>query len=118
MNKTTEFRISNTLKHLGISPVLLGYKYLREAIRLSMGDNSFVDGITKKLYPTIAKIFNTTPVSVERAIRHAIENGWLRGNTEIIDELFGYTVDANKDKPTNGEFIATVTDYLLITQGD
>ena len=79
-----------------------------------MNDQSLINSITKTLYPTIAEHFNATTSSVERAIRHAIEVGWVRGDRKAQDDLFGYTVDVDKGKPTNCEFIATVADYLLM----
>ena len=110
--QVNEIIISRVLKDLGISPVLSGYHYARYAINAVIKDPSVAASIVNKLYPLIAKQFNTTPSRVERAMRHAIESGWIKGNQKLQYELFGFTVDANKGKPTNGEFIATVADYL------
>lgn len=113
---SNSLRISNLLKDLGISPVLSGYKYLRYAIELATDDPSFVSAFTKRLYPSVAEHFNTTPSRAERGMRHGIETGWHRGNEETQSMLFGYTVSSDKGNPTNGEFISTVTDYLLLQE--
>ena len=111
-----ELIISTNLKNLGVPVSLTGYQYLKYAICLMVEDMSLVNcGITKILYPTIAKHFETTPSRVERAIRHAIEVSWCRANPKIQDEFFGYTVDVVKGKPTNSEFIATVADFIRMT---
>ena len=91
-----------------------GYQYLREAIIMSVNDPEMLNSITKILYPTIAKTFQTTSSRVERAIRHAIEVAWNRGKMDTIDELFGYTINAEKGKPTNSEFIAMIADKLRL----
>ena len=88
--------------------------YLREAITMIFNNVELLGSITKVLYPDIAKKFNTTPSRVERAIRHAIEVAWSRGNIDSISELFGYTVSSTKAKPTNSEFIAMVADHLRL----
>ena len=98
--------ITSIIKALGISANLKGYYYLRYAIEL----------MTKVIYPKVAERFDTTPLSAERAIRHAIETGWNRANVDFSDKLFGYTVEPNKAKPTNSEFIATVADYILLSE--
>lgn len=110
---TNEMKISNMLKDLGIPADLLGYRYLRYAIDLVMNDWSYVYGLTKKTYPSVAKKYFSTPTRVERAIRHAIETAWTRGNQDTQEKLFGYTVDSFRGRPTSGEFIGTVADYLL-----
>ena len=117
---TKELKISETLKELGIPANLTGYFELKYAIEVTMQDIYLIHHITKKLYPMIATKFNATPSKVERAIRHAIEVGWCRGNIELQNKLFGYTVDATKCKPTNSEFIGTVADWLNMTckEGD
>ena len=112
---TNELKIAETLKELGTPANLLGYFYLKHAIEVVLQDISLVHYITTKLYPMIAEKFNTTPSKVERAIRHAIEVSWCRGNIELQNKLFGYTVDATKCKPTNSEFIGTVADWLNMT---
>lgn len=116
MNK--ELRIANILKDLGVAANLRGYHYLKNAIELVTNDMSYVQGICKRLYPEIAKRFSTTASRVERNIRHAIETGWLKGDEETEAMLFGYTVSASRGRPTNGEFIGTVADYLRMTQED
>lgn len=116
MNK--ELRISTILKDLGVAASLSVYRYLRYAIGLVINDMSLTNHITKELYPAVAKKFNTTPPRAERGIRHAIETGWLRGNADLESKMFGYSVRADKGKPTNSEFIATVADYILMTQED
>lgn len=111
MNKQT---ISTVLKDSGISPALSGYHYSIYAIDLMANDISLMNDITKKLYPTVAKKFNTTASRVERAICHAVKAGWNRGNQSLQNKLFGYTIDSNKGRPTNTEFIVTVADYLIM----
>lgn len=107
--------ITNSIKELGIPANLQGYHYIRYAIELMINDITLMNAITKTLYPTVAKQFNTTPRKAERSIRHAIETGWDRANIDFADELFGYSVNANKGRPTNSEFIVTVADYILMT---
>lgn len=107
-------RITCIMHEIGIAAHLKGYEYIREAIIMSIIDVQKLDCITKILYPEIAKKYNTTASRVERAIRHAIEKAWMRGNTKKIDEFFGYTVSCNKGKPTNSEFIATLVDKIRL----
>ena len=109
-----ETRISNTLKRLGMSCNLLGYKYLRTAIKDVYEDYTLMQGVTKVLYPNIAKMYGTTSSRVERAIRHAIETAWLKGDAVFINRLFKYTVSYSKSKPTNSEFIAMLADELKL----
>lgn len=111
-----ELKISNMLKDLGISPSLHGYRYMIYSVEEMLKDQSLMYAITTRLYPLVAKRFDTTKGRVERSIRHAIETGWNRGNNETQEKLFGYTVDMNKGKPTNGEFICTVVDWLIMCQ--
>lgn len=91
-----------------------GYHYLREAIMLSVGDKEMLESVTKLLYPAVAKKFSTTPSRVERAIRHAIEIAWDRGDLDILNGFFGYTINTGKGKPTNSEFIALITDKICL----
>ena len=91
-----------------------GYQYIRDSIIMMYNDSSYIGGITKQLYPEIAKKYKTTPSRVERAIRHAIEVAWNRGKMETIDELFGYTINVEKGKPTNSEFIALISDKIRL----
>lgn len=106
--------ITNIIHEIGVPAHIKGYLYLREAITMVYNDIELLGSITKVLYPDIAKKFNTTASRVERAIRHAIEVAWSRGNIESISNLFGYTVSHSKAKPTNSEFIAMVADKLRI----
>lgn len=102
---------------LGFKANIKGYRYqyIREAMHMLWEDNLFyMESITKRLYPDIAKVYKTTPSRVERAIRHAIEVAWSNGNRELIDSIFGYTIDSNKEKPTNSEFLALMVDYIRL----
>lgn len=105
-------RVSRIILQVGVPASIKGYQYLREAILLAMDERDISTLITTKIYPAVAKKFNTTPGNVERSIRNAIEVAWKRGNLEAIDSLFGYTIEANRGKPTNSEFIAMVADKV------
>ncbi|GAJ98639.1 LOW QUALITY PROTEIN: stage 0 sporulation two-component response regulator [Geomicrobium sp. JCM 19055] len=107
-------RITNIIHEIGVPAHIKGYMYMREAITMVYNDIELLGSITKELYPDIAKKFNTTASRVERAIRHAIEVAWSRGNIDSISHYFGYTVSMSKAKPTNSEFIAMVADKLRI----
>jgi len=109
-----ESSITNIMHDIGVPAHIKGYLYLREAITMVYHDIELLGSITKILYPDIAKKFNTTASRVERAIRHAIEVAWNRGNIDSITELFGYTINVSKAKPTNSEFIAMVADKLRL----
>ena len=106
--------VTEIIHQIGIPAHIKGYHYLREAILLSYEDSEMLESITKLLYPTVAKEFSTTASRVERAIRHAIETAWERGDLDTIQQLFGYTVSVGKGKPTNSEFIALITDNLRL----
>lgn len=106
--------ITGVIHDVGIPAHIKGYVYIRDAIGLCIKDNQFINSITKMLYPTIAKKHSTTPSRVERAIRHAIEVAWGRGHEEVLNDIFGYTIDTNKGKPTNGEFIALISDNIRL----
>ncbi|MGG3331915.1 sporulation transcription factor Spo0A [Brevibacillus formosus] len=106
--------ITSIIHEIGVPAHIKGYLYLREAITMVYNDVELLGSITKVLYPDIAKKFNTTTSRVERAIRHAIEVAWSRGNLDSISSLFGYTISNTKAKPTNSEFIAMVADKLRI----
>lgn len=106
--------VTNMIHEIGVPAHIKGYQYLREAIMMSVEDPGMISSITKILYPTIAKRFQTTPSRVERAIRHAIEVAWSRGKMDTIDELFGYTIHNGKGKPTNSEFIALIADKIRL----
>lgn len=114
IKKDLEANITNIIHEIGVPAHIKGYMYLREAITMVYNDIELLGSITKVLYPDIAKKFNTTASRVERAIRHAIEVAWSRGNMESISALFGYTVSISKAKPTNSEFIAMVADRLRL----
>ena len=109
-----ETRVTNILHEIGVPAHIRGYDYMREAIIMAIGDIDVLNYITKELYPSIAKKCNTTPSRVERAIRHAIEVAWSRGRIDAIDNLFGYTINNHKGKPTNSEFIALIADRLRL----
>lgn len=106
--------VTNMIHDIGVPAHIKGYQYLREAIMMSVNDPAMISSITKLLYPTIAKRFQTTPSRVERAIRHAIEVAWSRGKMETLDTLFGYTINTGKGKPTNSEFIALIADKIRL----
>lgn len=106
--------VTEIIRDLGIPAHIKGYQYIREGIIMAINDMNMLNYITKLLYPNIAKKYKTTSSSVERAIRHAIEVAWSRGQIEVIEEMFGYTVSAGKGKPTNSEFIALIADKLRI----
>lgn len=111
---TLEMQITGMIHEVGIPAHIKGYQYLRNAITLVVEDMDLLSAVTKELYPAIAKLNNTTPSRVERAIRHAIEVAWNRGKVETLNSLFGYTVHNDKGKPTNSEFIAIVADKLRL----
>jgi two-component system, response regulator, stage 0 sporulation protein A len=113
-NKSLDASITNIIHEIGVPAHIKGYMYLRDAISMVYNDIELLGSITKVLYPDIAKKYNTTASRVERAIRHAIEVAWSRGNIESISNLFGYTVSMSKAKPTNSEFIAMVADKLRL----
>ena len=108
-----QISITKILHELGVPSHIKGYQYIREGISVIYENPNVVGGITKELYPDIAKKFDTTVSRVERAIRHAIEVSWNRGNWKLMEEIFGHSVDIDKAKPTNSEFIVTVADKLL-----
>ena len=109
-----EVEITSIIHEIGVPAHIKGYMYLREAITMVVNDMELLSAITKELYPSIAKKYNTTASRVERAIRHAIEVAWSRGKVDTINQLFGYTVHTTKGKPTNSEFIAMIADKLRL----
>ena len=109
-----ETRVTDMIHEIGIPAHIKGYHYLRDAIIMAVDDMDVLNAITKVLYPTIAKMHQTTASRVERAIRHAIEVAWSRGKLDTLDELFGYTVSNGKGKPTNSEFIALIADTIRL----
>ena len=112
--QSMESVVTEIIHEIGIPAHIKGYQYLREAIILTINDMDIINAVTKVLYPAVAKKFNTTPSRVERAIRHAIEVAWDRGDIETLQKFFGYTVSGLKGKPTNSEFIAMIADRLSL----
>ena len=113
-NNNLQVSITNTLHELGVPSHIKGYQYIREGITIIYNNPSMIGGITKELYPEIATRYNSTISRVERAIRHAIEVSWNRGNWDLMEEIFGHSVDIDKAKPTNSEFIVTIADKLRL----
>ncbi len=109
-----EAMVTSIIHEIGVPAHIKGYQYLREAIMIAVEDMDVINAITKVLYPQVAKAFSTTPSRVERAIRHAIEVAWDRGDLETLQRFFGYTVSNTKGKPTNSEFIALIADKLQL----
>lgn len=110
--KNFEVEVTNILHQMGVPAHIKGYQYLRDTITFVIEDMNLLGAITKELYPMIAKKYNTTASRVERAIRHGIELAWDRGNMELMNRYFGYTIDVERGKPTNSEFIAMIADKL------
>lgn len=113
-NRSLESMVTRVMHDIGVPAHIKGYQYLRDSIIMVIKDLEIINAMTKRLYPSIADSHKTTPSRVERAIRHAIEVAWSRGQIDTIDELFGFTVNACKGKPTNSEFIAMVADKLRL----
>jgi len=111
-SRPVDFEVTDVIREIGIPAHIKGYQYLREAITMIVADNNFLGAVTKELYPTVAQKYSTTPSRVERAIRHSIEVAWNRGNMDMINRLFGCTVNRDKGKPTNSEFMAMIADKL------
>lgn len=114
--KDLNILVTKMLHEIGVPAHIKGYLYLRTAILMSVEDMDVLNAVTKQLYPDIAKEYDTTDTRVERAIRHAIEVAWERGNIDMIHDLFGYTIQADKGKPTNSEFIALMADRIRLNQ--
>ena len=106
--------VSEIMHQIGVPAHIKGYQYLREAIVLSVNDKEMMNSVTKVLYPTVAKMYSTTASRVERAIRHAIEVAWDRGDIDVLSSYFGYTIQNTRGKPTNSEFIAMISDKLRL----
>ena len=106
--------VTDIIHEIGVPAHIKGYQYIRSSIIMAVNDIDILNSITKQLYPDIAKVYQTTPSRVERAIRHAIEVAWERGNQEMIDELFGYSMGAGRLKPTNSLFIALIADKIRL----
>ena len=109
-----EVKVTNIIHEIGVPAHIKGYQYLRDGIMMVVNNIEVINQITKQLYPDLAKKYKTTPSRVERAIRHAIEVAWNRGQIEATQSIFGYTVNSNKGKPTNSEFIAMIADKLRL----
>ena len=109
-----EALVTNVIHEVGVPAHIKGYQYLREAIMMVVNNIDIINQITKQLYPDIAVKYHTTPSRVERAIRHAIEVAWNRGQPDVVENIFGYTISAAKGKPTNSEFIAMIADKLRL----
>ena len=112
--RSIETMVTGIIHEIGVPAHIKGYQYLREAIMIAVNDMDVINAITKVLYPQVAKTFSTTPSRVERAIRHAIEVAWDRGDLDTLQRFFGYTVSNTKGKPTNSEFIALIADKLQL----
>lgn len=109
-----ELMVTDIIHQIGVPAHIKGYHYLREAIMLSIKNSEIVNSVTKLLYPTVAKNYTTTASRVERAIRHAIEVAWDRGDIDVLNSYFGYTIQNDRGKPTNSEFIAMISDKLRL----
>ena len=109
-----EVTVSEIMHQIGVPAHIKGYQYLRKSIILAIDDEEMMGSVTKLLYPTVAKEFKTTPSRVERAIRHAIEVAWDRGDVDVLSSYFGYTIQNSRGKPTNSEFIAMIADKLKL----
>ena len=114
LHQNLQISITNVLHELGVPSHIKGYQYIREGISIIYDKPAVIGGITKELYPAIADKFGTTTSRVERAIRHAIEVSWNRGDWDLMEEIFGHSVDIDKAKPTNSEFIVTIADKLRL----
>ena len=112
--KSLDVEVTKIIHQMGVPAHIKGYQYLRDAILMVIGEVNLLGAVTKELYPLIAKKYMTTPSRVERAIRHAIELAWDRGNVDMMNRFFGYTINVERGKPTNSEFIAMVADKLRI----
>ena len=113
-NADLESRVTKVIHQIGVPAHIKGYQYLRTAILMTMENNEIINSVTKVLYPTVAKKYGTTTSRVERAIRHAIEVAWDRGDVDTLNSYFGYTIQNSRGKPTNSEFIAMIADNLRL----
>ena len=112
--KDLEMKVTEMLHQIGVPAHIKGYHYLRNSIIMSVENPEIINAVTKQLYPAVAKSFSTTPSRVERAIRHAIEVAWDRGDVDVLNSYFGYTIHNGRGKPTNSEFIAMISDKLRL----
>lgn len=117
-DKDIQIKVTKLLHSLGIPSHIKGYQFIRSAILMVYENPSFIGGITKQLYPDLSIKFNTSTQRVERAIRHAIEVSWLRGDIDLMEDIFGHSVDIDRAKPTNSEFIVTIADKLRLEMID
>lgn len=117
-DNTLTSQITSVIHEIGVPAHIMGYRYLKDAISLAITDPDSITAITKIIYPEVASKNHTTPSRVERAIRHAIEVAWSRGNMDVLNHFFGYTVSADSGRPTNSEFIALVADYIRLKNQD
>lgn len=117
-NMALKIQITEILHQIGVPAHIKGYNFLRQAIILAVIDRDLINSITKKLYPQVAELQGTSSTRVERAIRHAIEIAWDRGHQDVFNKYFGYTIDGLRGKPTNSEFIAMISDWLYLQQGN
>lgn len=113
-NNSLEMRVTEIIHQVGVPAHIKGYQYLRDAILMSIEDDDIINAVTKRLYPAVAKKYNTTSSRVERAIRHAIEVAWDRGDVDVLNGYFGYTIHTGRGKPTNSEFIAMIADKFRL----
>ena len=113
-NPDMESQVTKIIHQIGVPAHIKGYQYLRCAILMTIEDNEIINSVTKILYPTVAKKYQTTTSRVERAIRHAIEVAWDRGDVDVLNSYFGYTIQNSRGKPTNSEFIAMIADNLRL----
>ena len=111
---SVEYKVTEILHQIGVPAHIKGYHYLRDSIIMAVSNPDVINAVTKQLYPSVAKNFNTTSSRVERAIRHAIEVAWDRGDVEILNSYFGYTIHNGRGKPTNSEFVAMISDRLRL----
>ena len=114
MSNDLESQVTKVIHEIGVPAHIKGYQYLRTAIIMTVNDTDVINSVTKILYPTVAKQYDTTSSRVERAIRHAIEVAWDRGDIDILNSYFGYTIQNSRGKPTNSEFIAMIADNLRL----
>ena len=109
-----EIQVTEILHQIGVPAHIKGYHYLRDSILMAVRNPDIINAVTKQLYPDVARKYDTTPSRVERAIRHAIEVAWDRGDVDVLTSYFGYTIHTTRGKPTNSEFIAMISDHLRL----
>lgn len=114
--QSLEMKVTTIIQNIGVPAHIKGYQYIREAVIMVVNDEDIINAVTKVLYPALSEKFNSTPSRVERAIRHAIEVSWNRGHCEVQEEIFGYSVNSKRGKPTNSEFVAMISDKLRLEE--